>query len=289
MRPNFHASHWTIAGDTHPVRDRGVSRLPIDVRVEAAAKAGYRGISLLAADLRHIRQTPQWADYRNIYRLLELNGIHAVELDLVTDWFMDGPRGEASAAITHELLEAAEALKASHIKVIGDTQRQFPFEKMIQPFADLCSKAADVGTKIGIEVTPSSNLIQPADALKLIETSGASNAGVILDIWHIARAGIPYERIEEIPGSLILGVELCDAAKEPEGTLAEDCINHRKLCGEGGLDTKSFANAVVRTGYSGLFAVEILSEEHRARPLDEAASVAIQSASDLFRQVVKKG
>ena len=64
------------------------------------------------------------------------------------------------------------------------------------------------------------------------------------------------------------GVELDDAAEQVVGSLWEDTIHHRRLCGEGDLNPPAFIEAVQAAGYRGYYGVEILSEKHRKLPLD---------------------
>ncbi len=145
----FHASFWTLAGNCHPVLHGSVSPLKIDARVEAAARAGYRGISFALPDLIQIRQSPQWANYRSLRSLLDSNGMVEVELDLISDWFLGGPRGHASDVAQRYLLTAAEELGAHHIKVVGDMNHEVSIESMAEPLADLCVRAASAGTRVG--------------------------------------------------------------------------------------------------------------------------------------------
>jgi sugar phosphate isomerase/epimerase len=55
-----------------------------------------------------------------------------------------------------------------------------------------------------------------------------------------------------------------------EGSIGEDTICRRRLCGEGEFDVPGFIAALDRAGYDGPYGVEILSEEFRKLPLDEA-------------------
>jgi len=251
-------------------------------RVEAAAKAGYRGFTFSDKDLANIRRDPQWSDYKNIARLLASNGFEFTELEGLHDWFSDGERGRQADEVAHQLAEAAEALGSHHIKASGDLQHVYPVEGMAERFAWLCDLAARAGTRIALEPTPLSNLATPEQGLDLIKKAGVKNAGLMLDLWHIGRAGVPYESIAQIPVSLISGVELEDADFEVRGTLWDDTMNHRKLCGEGDLDPPRFLAAVLRTGYSGMYGTEMVSEEHRARPLDVAARVAVDALNRQF-------
>ena len=85
------------------------------------------------------------------------------------------------------------------------------------------------------------------------------------------------------------GAELCHlegpspAKAEVVGTLFEDTINNRELCGEGDADVEAFIRAIDRIGYDGPWGVEIISHAHRARPIDEALTRAFDTAAASFR------
>jgi sugar phosphate isomerase/epimerase len=74
-------------------------------------------------------------------------------------------------------------------------------------------------------------------------------------------------------------VELNDADAEPVGSLGDDTVDRRRLCGDGAFDIPGFIAAVRATGYRGLFGVEVISEQQRARTLRDAAAVSYESAA----------
>lgn len=282
MEPEFVASFWTLAGNSHPRECNGISVLPLEVRAEAAAAAGFRGFSFVNTDLAAVREIPRWQQYSDIRRLLDSLDLRFVELELITDWFTTGQRKIASDKVRDLLFEAAVELGAHHIKVIGDLGSQCPLAQMVDGFGAMCRAAEKTGAKIGIELTPLTNLFTPEQGLNLVRASGASNAGLFLDVWHMGRAGIPLDSLDQIPANMIIGIELDDADLEVCGTLMHDTMTHRRLPGQGKLEPARLIAAVNRAGYRGFYGVEIVSDEHRARPVEEAARVAIQTARSQF-------
>jgi sugar phosphate isomerase/epimerase len=282
MEPRFIASFWTLAGNSHPLTCAGVSALPLEVRAEAAAEAGFSGFAFLDTDLCAIRSVSRWRNYSAIRRLLEACGLDFVEIELIADWFTTGERKLRSDRIRDQLLEAAAELGAHHVKVVGDFAGEHPPSEMVDSFSVLCDAASKAGTKIAIELTPLTNLVKPEAGIELVRSSGASNAGLLLDIWHIGRAGIPYEALADIPKELIIGVELDDADLEVRGTLLHDTMTHRRLCGQGDLQPARFIAAVRRAGYKNPYGVEIISDAHRALPVALAARLALESARGQF-------
>jgi sugar phosphate isomerase/epimerase len=69
----------------------------------------------------------------------------------------------------------------------------------------------------------------------VVDRAGASNSGIVLDLWHYMRGGRDDALLRSIPGKKITGVQLCDAtAKVPDATsLVFDGLNNRRAPGDG--------------------------------------------------------
>jgi hypothetical protein len=66
MTTDLVASYWTIAGNTLPLSVDTPSPVAIELRAEAAARAGFSGLGLYHADLMHLRREPGFAELRRI-------------------------------------------------------------------------------------------------------------------------------------------------------------------------------------------------------------------------------
>jgi sugar phosphate isomerase/epimerase len=274
------ASYWTISGGALPHTDREYSPFDFKDRVEAAAKAGFKGIGLWHADLEHVLASRSLKEMKQI---LDDNGIKYVELEFLTDWFLDGERKKKSDIQKKKLLTAAEALQAKHVKV-GDFYREkCTMARLIEAFAALCKEAADHGTRVGFELMPFAMIDTLDDALAMVQGAGARNGGITLDLWHIVKLGIPYEKVGRIPPEYLLSVELNDGTFEAPWSLHEDTINHRRLCGEGEFDIRNFIQCVDKAGYPGPYGIEVLSEELRRMSLEEVTARSFGTTMAQFR------
>ncbi len=65
-------------------------------------------------------------------------------------------------------------------------------------------------------------------------------------------------------------MELNDALAQQAGSLYYDTTHNRKLCGGGDFNVRGFIRTLQGIGFSGPWGVEIISDEHRARPLAES-------------------
>ncbi|MFF5303572.1 sugar phosphate isomerase/epimerase family protein [Streptomyces sp. NPDC013161] len=275
----FLATCWTTAGNAAP--DEADQRSPLNLRdrVEAARDAGFTAFGLLYTDLVEAEREYGIAGIRSLF---EDNGISHVELELLTDWWADGPRRAASDTVRVGMLRAIEALGARTFKIGPDVADE-PWELDVwaKEFAVLAAQADGVGARLGVEPLPWSNLRTVHDGLRLVEAAGHPAGGLIIDVWHTERAHTPPAELADVPGARIVGVELNDAHSEVVGTLFEDTVHRRLLCGEGSFDLSGIIAALRTAGFRGPWGVEILSDAHRALPVREAAAAAYRSAAAL--------
>ena len=280
MSPDLLASYWTISAGI-PHTDHEYSPFDFEDRVESAAKAGFRGIGIWHADLERILKR---RSLKEIKHILDDNGIRHVELEFLTDWFLEGERKKQSDARKKMLLTAAEALQARHVKVGDFFREKTPMPRLIEAFSTLCAEAAEHGTRIGFELMPFAMLDTLEDSVAMVEGAGASNGGIVLDLWHIVKLKIPYDKLGRIPLKFLVSVELNDGTFEAPWSLHEDTINHRRLCGEGEFDIRSFIECVRKIGYQGPWGIEVLSQELRTKSLDELTQRSFRTTAAQFDQ-----
>jgi sugar phosphate isomerase/epimerase len=253
---------WTTAGIC-PGKGE-ISPFDFKDRVESAARAGFKGIGIWHTDLEHVLIHRTLNEMRMI---LEDNGIQHLELEFLTDWFVDGARRAESDSRKHRLLEASAALNAKHVKIGDFYNTPCPMPRIIEAFAALCQEAEDYGATIGFEFMASAMINTLEDALTLVESAGAKNGGLILDIVHVMLLDIPFEDLRKIPLRYLINVELNDGALP--GSPNYDASGARRFCGEGEFDIKGFVVCIQDMGYIGPWAVEVFSPEFVGLPLDE--------------------
>ncbi len=276
------ASYWTLGGGALPHTDREYSTFEFKVRVEQAAKAGFRGIGLWHSDLIHVMKTRSLKEMRQI---LDANGMKYVEIEFLADWFLEpGERRSQSDETRKLLLDAAEALGGRHIKVGDFWRTEVAMPKLIEEFATLCEEAQERGTRIGYELMPFSRIDSLERARELVEGAGAKNGGIIFDLWHIVKLGIPYEQVWQFPQEYFLGVEINDGyiRNLPTQDLVEETTQYRRLCGQGEFDVKGFTSGMPTSHYQGPVGIEVLSKDLRPWPLEKAARTAYETTAAQF-------
>jgi len=267
--------YWTTSG-IFP-GEAEISPYDFKDRVEAAAKAGFKGIGIWHTDLEHIMLHRPLKELKTI---LDDNGIKYVELEFLTDWFLDGSRKNESDSKKKRLLEASQALCAKHIKIGDFYNPPCSMSRIIESFASLCAEAEEYGATIGLEFMQYAAVGTLKDALHVVKTAGAQNGGVILDIVQVENIGIAYADIGHIPPEHLVCVELNDGACA--GSPLYDASRARRFCGEGDFDIKGFIQCIQGLGYMGPWAVEVFSKELTTLSLTELNQRAYRSTMAQF-------
>ena len=164
-------SFWTLAVGADPLGDQRCLH-DFRTRVEVAAKAGFTGMGFWHTDILEIRKKYSFQDMKHI---LEANGIVNIEVEWLLDWYCTDARRAASDETRALLLEAAEVLRARHIKIadLGNDCADIP--QMTEAFAPLCRQAAERGTHILFEMLPANFSRAPSldHVLAITRGSGA--------------------------------------------------------------------------------------------------------------------
>ena len=261
------ASYWSIAGGAWPHSDHEYSVFGFEQRVAAAARAGFSGFGIWHADLEHTLKSLSLRDMRKI---LDDHGIKHIELEFLVDWwFQDGERKAACEERKRMLFSAAAALGARHVKVGDFVNTPCPMPQLIDSFGRLCAEATKVGTTIQFELMPFANIHTLAGALELVRGANANNGGIIIDLWHVVKLGIPYAEVAGIPARFLGGIEINDGFLKSSLELHEETINHRQLCGEGEFDVRGFVTTMLAAGYQGPWGIEVLNAKMRDWPLEQ--------------------
>jgi len=277
------ASYFTLAGDVYPFGPTEISPNSLQERAEVSAKAGWKGLGFSHADLM---VTAQKIGLKTAKQILDDNGIKHREIEFLVDWYLDGEKRKASDVQRVEMLQTAQAIGARKIKIAPGLHDYTPanIPVMRDAFAGLCEDARKYDVTIVMEIMPFSNVATIDTALAIIAGANQPNGGILVDNWHIQRGGMPYSEIAKIPPQFLKAVELDDALEEVQGTLWEDTIYHRLLCGEGCFNPPEFIKEVQQVGYEDYYGVEILSQVYRKLPLEEIARRAFETTMAQFNR-----
>jgi sugar phosphate isomerase/epimerase len=148
-------------------------------------------------------------------------------------------------------------------------------------FDALATQAGEWGTRVALEPMPMTNPSTTRAAAEVVRDVGNRHGGLCVDIWHARRSGATDQELREcLAIEQVFIVELEDAAAQIVGSLRDDSCDRRMLPGEGDLDTAGFVATMHELGWRGLWGVEMIAEEHRALPVDEALTRARAATLD---------
>lgn len=244
------ATAWTSAGATSPMRVPATSPVPISQRVAAVADAGYCGLGLIVDDLAVIRDT---IGYEGLRDLLSEHELTHIEIELIERWWI--PRGGPGHTydVRELLLDAAYVLSPAFIK-IGSENGPVTDDPLalVDPLRDLADEANEHGTRVAIEPMPFSAIATVPPGVEIVNAAGHPAAGLVIDAWHVFRAETSLTELSAVLSPRNnFGVELNDAAEQVVGTLFEDTVERRILCGEGSFDLRGLVAVLRDTGFDG--------------------------------------
>lgn len=276
--PELVATCWTSAGNVGPLDSPETSPIPVLERVQAVAATGWMGMGLVLDDLRLVQSSIGFAELRS---QADAAGLRHLEVELATGWWREDHLWRDSWNL---LLDAATELDAAFIKIGTEFGEPVSDVTMfVDPLRRLADEAAAAGTRVALEPLPFGLIASIPQGAELMRTVDHPAAGLLVDYWHVFRAGTSLsELVDCLDPTIVFGIELCDARAEVVGTLFEDTRDRRTLVGEGDQDVAGFIRAIREIGYTGPWGVEILSSEHRQRPLLDALSAAYSTALQTF-------
>jgi len=121
-------------------------------------------------------------------------------------------------------------------------------QRFTELFARYCELAGQHGIRIALEFLPYSAVRNLDAALRIVATSGASNAGVLPDALHLARSGGTPDDLRALPASRIVFAQLCDApvwrGPKTDESLQREARGARLPAGTGALPLFDFLDAL---------------------------------------------
>ena len=95
--------------------------------------------------------------------------------------------------------------------------------RFIDTFSAYCELAEKAGIRVALEFLPYSGVRTLEAAIRVIQASNSSQAGLLLDALHLARSGATPEHIRVVPAERIVFAQLCDACAW-SGDMTDDAL-----------------------------------------------------------------
>lgn len=149
-----------------------------------------------------------------------------------------------------------------------------PLPQMSDAFGTLCARAAAEGLRLTLEFIPGSGIPDLATALAIVTATGAANAGVLVDTWHLSRSGGTVADLAAAPPGTLTAIQVSDRRVAATAEAAYVPMSDRLLPGSGDLPLAAIIDTVRANCAEAILSVEVFSTELASLPATEAAARA---------------
>ncbi len=251
--------------------------------VHVAAEAGYQmvGLRFLPAAPGNEDAYPVMTDasvQQNVADALNETGIKLADIEIA--------RLKAGTDVSsfEEFCALGQRFSARHVLVAGDDPEH---DRLTDTFGRFCELAQEYGLTADLEFMPWTAVKTVADALKIVESAGQENGGVLVDALHFDRSGSTLAEVAALPRHRLNYAQLCDGPvpyDSSDAGMIHIARAERMLPGEGGIDLESLVRALpeditLSVEVPRLHLNGILSPLVRAKLALEAAINVVASAS----------
>jgi sugar phosphate isomerase/epimerase len=251
-----------------------------DVRVARAA--GYDGIELWIPKLTRYLDAGFSADDL----LQELGPLRVTMLDTLLPIESGDPSTRRRLlADCARMASVAAELDCPALQVVALDQfdsSSWPEQRrtLVASLTELADVADAHGVRLALEPVVFSRFRTLSQALDVIHAVGTDRVGLCLDTWHLWTSGTAWEEIASLDPELIVAVHLADTqARSGPAWRDED---RSALPGEGILPLREAIDAILDTGYTGTWSVEMKSERHWEWEPESLASAVLKRARQLM-------
>ncbi len=122
-----------------------------------------------------------------------------------------------------------------------------------EKFGQICDLAKSFGMTVDLEYVPIAAVNNLAGAVDVLRSVNRSNAGLMLDMYHLHRARDNRDELNDLPREWFHFAHLCDAPAEiPTDieAMRNELREARLYVGEGGIDIDNILNRLPKMVYS---------------------------------------
>jgi len=247
----------------------------LDDKLRAIAAAGYDEVEIFEADLLSWSGSP-----REVGAMCRDLGLKICAFQPFRDF--EGMPEPQRARNFHRAARKFELMHELQTDLMLICSNISPdalggIDRAAADFRQLGDLAAQHGMRVGFEALAWGRHVRDyRDAWEIVRRADHAAIGVILDSFHALAPAFPVAAIASIPADKIFLVQLADAPK-----LGLDVLpwsrHFRCFPGQGDLPVTGFMTAVMATGYSGPWSLEIFNDQFRAGSAARIATDGLRS------------
>jgi sugar phosphate isomerase/epimerase len=257
---------------------------PLLARTHAAQAGGFVSMTAVCADLVAVERGGRGS----LQRLAtELRGreVTIEVIDPFVAWYPgwepgddDGPHAESLNVNEDQLFRYADVLAARSVTLLSPFRGEpAPVAAVVDALGEFADRAAARGLRVHLEVIPTSMVPDLAVGWEIIRQVDRSNAGLVLDTFHLARGNCEPALLEQIPADKVFHVQLSDGSLTPRvADYFEEAVTVRDLPGEGELPIAELVAPLLRRGAPAV-GPEVFSPRLEALPATDAGRVCAET------------
>jgi sugar phosphate isomerase/epimerase len=257
----------------------GIKRHPHDM-IDGAAAAGYHHVSIATHDIQRLGDDG----------LVDL-ARHAREHDVIVSFLdgfypwlpLTGSPLDGKVCSLDVVLHQAEVLGSRFVGALV-LPLDYPLAQVTEAFAAVAPRVADAGHVLALEFAPVAGITDLASALAVVGPAGFESAGIVFDTWHFYRGRPDFELLSTLTHGEIKWTQISDAAAEPQGSLWEDTVKHRRHAGDGAFDLARVVQCLDGIGALDWYGPEVISTELQALSATEAGRLAGRRLDEFLTQ-----
>jgi sugar phosphate isomerase/epimerase len=257
--------------------------LPLPDLVRLAAKAGFAAVEPWMDEIEAYRQAGgRLADLCSLFADLGLAVSNVISFP---NWLADGPaiREPARSAIGREMEVVRElgvgTMSAPPVGLSDGADLEL--DRIVECYRVLCALGAEHGVMPLLEPWASSPALgRLAQALYVTASCDHDNAGLLLDVYHLHKAGSGFAGLRLLNGAAMPVFHINDyPADPPRGQLR---VRHRVLPGDGVAPLQSIVQSLRAAGFRGDLSLELFPDE----PGPGSAEALLQTAFERLSGLV---
>jgi sugar phosphate isomerase/epimerase len=256
-------------------------RLPLPDLARLAAKVGFTAIEPWMDEIEAYQQAGgQLPDLCSLFADL---GLAVSNIITFPNWLADGAaaREAAKGAIQQEM-QVVRALGACTMAAppVGMPDRT-DLDRIAECYRMLCALGAEQGVMPLLEPWASSPVLgRLAEALYVTAACGHRNAGLLLDVYHLHKAGSGFAGLRLLNGAAMPVFHINDYPADPPRQQLR--VRHRVLPGDGVAPLRAIVQSLSEAGFRGDLSLELFPDE----PGPGSAEVLLQKSFERLSRLV---
>ncbi len=238
-------------------------------KIEASAKAGFRGIEIFEADLINHN-----GSIKEVRSMLDNNGLSVVAYQPLRDFEgLPAPYRDRIFQRANQKFDIMDELGTDLLMVCSSCSPHAlgGIQRAADDFHDLGGVAKKRGKRVAYEALAwGKHVFDYRDSWEIVRRANHENIGVCLDTFHIFSRGTEIDTMLNIPGEKIFLVQAADAPRLSMDHLSWS-RHFRCFPGQGELPLDRFMDNLHATGYDGPFSLEIFNDQFRSSSPEKTA------------------